>query len=87
MKNETLLIDIDGETRCVDRRAYVKAKLIQMTEFGYGSLTESGVDAQVDAVLAGRKFGDGLDIIGKFMEDDLSPELAKREKLRQRTKR
>jgi hypothetical protein len=29
------------------------------------------VDKQIVAVLAKQKFGDGLDIIGKFMEDEV----------------
>ena len=55
----------------VPREAYVKAKTKQLRAFGYNDLTEEHVNEQVDAVLAKKEFGDGLTVIGKFMEDEI----------------
>jgi hypothetical protein len=71
-KDATLKVKLDGHpVKSVPRAAYVKAKHKQMVEFGYANLTEAEVDAQVDAVLAGLKFGKGLTVIGKFMEGEV----------------
>lgn len=56
-----------------DRAAYVKAKTKQMREFGYPDLTEAHVDEQITALLAGKKFGDGLTVIGMFMDKEVLP--------------
>ncbi len=55
----------------VTRSAYVTAKTKQMREFGYSHVTEKETDEQIDAVLAKKKFGKGLTIIGKFMEGEV----------------
>lgn len=61
----------DCPLQVVPREAYVKAKTKQLRDFGYNDLTEEHVNEQVDAVLAKKEFGDGLTIIGKFMEGEL----------------
>jgi hypothetical protein len=67
-----LRVKIEGHPmREVPRDAYVKAKTKQLREFGYSGLTEEHVNEQVDAVLSKKEFGDGLTVIGKFMEGEL----------------
>lgn len=66
-----LKISIDGVIRVVPRTAYVAAKTKQMVEFGYPNLTVKDVDAQVTALIEGKKFGDGLTVIGMFMQDEV----------------
>lgn len=66
-----LLVNIDGRKGTVDRSKYVKAKTCQLKEFGYVHLTEKDVDEQIDALIAGKKFGDGLTVIGMFMEGEV----------------
>lgn len=65
-----LKIKIEDRTDEVDRTVYAKAKLAQMREFGY-DITLKHLDEQIDAVLARKKFGKGLTIIGKFIEDEV----------------
>lgn len=54
----------------MDRAAYVTAKTKQLREFGY-ALTEQHVSDQLDMLLAGKKLGTGLTVIGSFMEDEV----------------
>ena len=63
--------NIDGKIMDVPRAAYVKAKTKQLREFGYPSLSESEVDAQIDALIQGKQLSDGLTVIGKFMEREI----------------
>lgn len=73
MKAE-IKVKLDGKPVGVcDRAAYVKAKTKQLQEFGYPSLTEQEVDEQIDALLAGKKFGHGLTVIGMFMDKEVLP--------------
>ena len=64
-------IRVDGQMKTVGRKAYITAKTKQLVEFGYGGLTEETVTAQLDAVLAGKKLGEGLTVIGAFMQDEV----------------
>lgn len=64
-------INIEGKIMDVPREVYAKAKQKQMVEFGYAGLTIEETNKQIDAVLQGKKFGKGLTIIGKFMEDEI----------------
>lgn len=73
MKN--LTIELDGRRMVVPRAAYVKAKTRQLKEFGYGTLTEEGVDEQVTAVLEKKKLLNGLTVIGGFMQDEILGEV------------
>lgn len=66
-----LKVTVDDKVMNVPRSAYVKAKTKQLREFGYNGLDEATVNAQIDAVLAGKEFGDGLTVIGGFMKDEL----------------
>lgn len=70
-KKLTLTVTIEDVTREVDRAAYVSAKTKQLVAFGYRTLTEQEVDAQITALLEHKKFGDGLTAIGMFMEDEI----------------
>ena len=72
-KPRELRVDIEGKKGTVPRDVYVKAKTKQLREFGYPSLTEADVDAQVDAVLAGKEFGHGLTVIGVIMKGEVLP--------------
>lgn len=62
---------IDGKSVECDRAAYVKAKTKQLREFGYPSLTEREVNEQIDCLIAGKTLGNGLTVIGKFMEEEV----------------
>jgi hypothetical protein len=64
-------VRIDGTLREVNRADYVRAKTKQLREFGYTDLTEEQVSEQIDALLAGKTFGKGLTVIGKFMEGEV----------------
>jgi hypothetical protein len=64
-------LKIDGKTVEAPRSRYAAAKLKQLREFGYPSLTRKEVDEQIDAVLTGKKFGEGLTVIGMFMQDEI----------------
>ena len=64
-------IKLDGRILEVDRAKYVKAKANQLREFGYTDLTDTEVDAQIDAVLSGKDYKTGKTIIGGFMEDEV----------------
>jgi hypothetical protein len=66
-----LTIIICGTHREVPRDIYVTAKTKQLVEFGYPTLTEAEVDAQIDAVLDGKTHGNGLTVIGAFMKDEI----------------
>ena len=66
-----LRINLEGKIVEVARDAYVKAKTKQMRQFGYTDLDEAHVNSQIDALLAGKKIGDGLTVIGKFMEGEV----------------
>lgn len=53
MKNkQEITFNIDGWSRRVLRSDYVAAKTKQLREFGYPSLTEEEVSAQLDAVFS-----------------------------------
>jgi hypothetical protein len=69
--SDTLTISHDGKTKTVSRSVYAKAKLKQLREFGYTSLTLSEIENQISAILEGVEFGDGLTVIGMFMEDEI----------------
>lgn len=62
-----LKVKIDGRVFEAVRSSYVTAKTKQLREFGYTSLTESEVNAQIDLLLTGRK----PSVIGRFMEDEI----------------
>jgi len=68
---QQIKIKLYGNELVVSRDQYCMAKAKQMVEFGYAGITAGHVDKQIVAVLARQKFGDGLDIIGKFMEGEV----------------
>lgn len=70
VKNE-LHVKVDGKKLFVPRDAYIKSKTKQLKGFGYSNLTEKEVSDQVDALIAGKKIGAGLTVIGAFMEDEI----------------
>lgn len=67
MPEETIKINLDGETRTVPKKAYIKAKTGDLQNFGYTNLTEKEVEIQLEKILKGEE----LDIIGMFMESDI----------------
>jgi hypothetical protein len=69
----TLRVNLPGRANVEVLRAdYVKAKTAQLREFGYDELTRDHVDAQVTALLAGKKtLDEGLTVIGKMMEKEV----------------
>lgn len=69
----TICVKIDGRDRIVPRDAYEKAKLKQIREFGYTSLTLSEVEKEVSACLDGKTLKNGLTVIGGFMEREVTP--------------
>ena len=69
--SDTLRIRMDGEEHDVPRKAYVTAKAKQMREFGYPSVTEDGINEQIEALSAKKEFGKGLTVIGMFMKDEI----------------
>ena len=72
MKMKKLRVKIGDREGWADRAAYVHAKTAQLREFGYDNLTEKEVDEQVDALLQGKVFGHGLNVIGKLMEGEVT---------------
>ena len=72
-KPVTLRVNLPGRANVeVLRSDYVKAKTKQLQEFGYDDLTRDHVDAQITALLEGRKKLDqGLTVIGKMMEHEV----------------
>lgn len=68
---DPIKICIDGKTTTVPRAGYVWAKTKNLREFGYDDLTEREVDAQITAILEGKEMGEGLTVIGAFMEDEI----------------
>lgn len=71
MNNTDIRVIIDGKECVADRAKYVTTKTKQLIDFGYSSLTEKEVDEQIDALLAKKKFDEGLTIIGMFMQDEV----------------
>lgn len=69
--SDTLRIRMDGDEHDVPRKAYVTAKAKQMQEFGYPSVTEDGINEQIEALIAKKEFGKGLTVIGMFMKDEI----------------
>ena len=69
--NKEIKIKVEGKTVIVSRANYVKAKTKQLQEFGYETLTEKNVEDQIEAIKAKKKFGEGLTVIGMFMQDEL----------------
>lgn len=60
-------IDLDGRRLTVDKDIYVTAKTKDLREFGYGNLSESEVEFQLEQVLKGGE----LNVIGMFIEKDI----------------
>jgi len=67
----TLRIKLEGREYTVPRKAYAIKKTAQLREFGYTSLTVDELEAQIDALMADKKLGDGLTVIGMFMEGEV----------------
>lgn len=67
----TLRIKLEGREYKVPRKAYAIKKTAQLKEFGYPSLTVDEVEAQIDALMNNKKLGDGLTVIGMFMEGEI----------------
>ena len=66
-KNKTVNLTIDGETRQVLKRDYIRAKTRDLKEYGYASLTEKDVEEQLEKVLANEE----LTVIGMFIQKDI----------------
>lgn len=66
-----LWVSIDGHKKHVATAAYVGAKCNQLREFGYANLTEETVREQLLALINGKKLGEGLTVIGGFMQDEI----------------
>lgn len=75
---DPLEVQTDTDKGFIERARYAKSKLRALREFGYPDLTDSEIERQIDAVLTGKKFGQGLTVIGMFLENELAPERAKR---------
>lgn len=71
MPADQLKVSINDKIGMASRDAYANAKHKQLVEFGYTDLTLSHVQEQIDAVLAGKKLGSGLTIIGGFMVGEI----------------
>jgi hypothetical protein len=69
--SDEIKVNLDGRRGTVPRAAYIAAKTKQLREFGYADLSEKAVADQLDLVLAGKKVGTGLDVIGGFIEGDI----------------
>jgi len=69
--NIELRVNLNGRKGFVRRSDYVRVKTKQLRDFGYGNLTYADVDKQVDALLEGKKLGEGLTVIGAFMKDEV----------------
>ncbi len=78
--SDTLNLSIDGEKLSAPRNAYAKAKLKQLSEFGYNDLDLKTVQSEIDMILAGKTLKDGLTIIGGFMVDEIIKPEAKKSK-------
>ena len=63
-------IDVEGRHKLVLTSDYIKAKTAQLKEFGYSDLTEQTVEGQLKLILSGKP----LNVIGKFIEDDIVKE-------------
>jgi len=78
-KKELIKVQLPDWTtgpRTVTKDQYVRAKLTQLKEFGYTSLTYDDTMAQLEIVLTGATTKDGkavpgLSIIGMFMRDEV----------------
>ena len=70
MDSRRLTLKVEGRDINVPRVKYVQAKCKQLREFGYTNLTEKEVDSQIDCILQKKP----LDVIGKFMEDEVISE-------------
>lgn len=66
-----LKIKLEGREYTVPRKAYAIKKTAQLREFGYPSLTVDELEKQIDALLSGKNLGDGLTVIGMFMEGEV----------------
>jgi hypothetical protein len=70
--SDEIKVKIEGRPAAyVPKAAYVKAKTKQLREFGYGGLKETEVEDQLALVMAGKKIGSGLNVIGGFMVDEI----------------
>ena len=68
---QKLRIKLEGQEYTVPRKSYAIKKTAQLREFGYRSLTVDELDEQIDALTTGKKLGDGLTVIGMFMEGEV----------------
>jgi hypothetical protein len=64
--NDELITLSDG--RVVSKKDYIKAKTLDLIEFGYSGLTEKEVEEQLNKVL---KRKEHLSIVGMMIEDDI----------------
>lgn len=65
-----LQINVQGVTKAISRKEYIQLKHEGLVQFGYNNLTVEEVETQLDAVLEGKEFGKGLNIIGMFIQKD-----------------
>ncbi len=57
--------------RNVRKEDYIKAKTLDLRDFGYYDLTEKTVGEQFDKIVK----GENLSVIGMFMQDDFTGEV------------
>lgn len=70
-QGETLQVNLGGRMGEVNRSEYVTAKTKQLREFGYPTVTQQEINEQITALLEGKTFGNGLTVIGMFMDDEI----------------
>lgn len=63
-------VTIEGTVKTLTKSDYISTKHKGLVEFGYDNLTQIEVKNQLQAVLEGKEFGKGLDVIGMFIQKD-----------------
>lgn len=64
----TILIETHSQKRRVDTKDYIKAKTLDLIEFGYNTLTEKEVEDELIKIL---NKDTNLTVIGHFIKDDI----------------
>jgi hypothetical protein len=67
---DNIQVTIHGVVKTLPKSEYISTKHKGLVEFGYDNLTVKEVETQLQAVLEGKEFGKGLDIIGMFIQKD-----------------
>jgi hypothetical protein len=71
MLPENLTIQVANVNYEITTEEYIQNKVVFLKEFGYPTVTAEEVREQVISVLEKKEWGQGLNVIGLFIQKDL----------------